>query len=39
VRVRWTSGGHVDPDEPEIVRELISTVLAGIDGDPPPLAR
>lgn len=39
VRASWTDGGHVDPDEPEIVRELIHTVLSAIDGAPPPLAR
>ena len=37
VRFGWTEGGHVDPDEPEIVRALISTVLGGIEGNPPPL--
>ena len=39
VRFTWTEGGHVDPDEPEIVRELIGTVLDGIAGEPPPLRR
>ncbi|MEO0652116.1 MAG: hypothetical protein AAFZ65_15690 [Planctomycetota bacterium] len=37
VRFAWTEGGHVDPDEPEIVRELIGTVLDGIAGEPPPI--
>lgn len=36
-RLAWTEGGHVDPKKPEIVRQLIQTVLGGIAGEPPPL--
>jgi dienelactone hydrolase len=39
LRLRWTDGGHVDPDEPEILRELVGTVLDGIAGEPPPRVR
>lgn len=35
-RLAWTEGGHVDPKKPEIVRQLIQTVLGGIAGEPPP---
>lgn len=39
LRVVWTEGGHVDTDDPELVRELIATVLDGMGGELPPLVR
>lgn len=36
VDLLWTDGLHIEPDRPEVIRQLLDLVLVRVRGDPPP---
>ncbi|WP_405236396.1 alpha/beta hydrolase family protein [Lentisalinibacter orientalis] len=38
VDLLWTDGLHIEPDRPEVIRQLLDLVLVRVRQDPPPVA-
>ncbi|HKL63688.1 MAG TPA: hypothetical protein VJ883_09995, partial [Woeseiaceae bacterium] len=36
VDLLWTEGLHIDPDRPQVIRQLLDLVLVRVRRDPPP---